>query len=702
MVKFILVWILLIGLEVNIAFGYDLPGERHHRKGCHEQNGQIKCDEYSDETFRDFIQNLTNTDQISSLAIHDSSSLREIPSSVCALTKLRRLDLSHNQMRNISSVRCLTNLQEINFDGNDIQSLEDDVFSGLNKLTTVQLSNNSIAKIGKGVFTENHVNLRYVKLDHNKLKVMDTWVLLLPIFKNNADDPCSYIDLSHNEIGDIINTYHVHPDKLNTLKKCMHVNATFNQFRDFGALVKKLLVTMNIRSFLETPKLMGFYLYVDYNPFHCDCSTHNIVKRLTLLENIVGTQYLPLWSQKVECYTPLSLYGQPLFTANRTEMNCPVFVDCPDKCNCFLTPENSTLSLICAGNNMTVFPQKVPQNGSNFEFYLSNNSLVSLENIDEKLFGKITYMDLRNNQIKNATFLLQLQNIRTLLLNGNEINFLPIALKETILPNLNMLTLHGNQFMCECQTRWLIQWVNKNKAIIKPSVNGLICSNGKHKGEVISQLDEKDIDCSIDNSTTVFLASFCSFITVILLTVCVLIFKREQIRFKLLLKFQWRFLRFAYDKNKEYDVFISFCSDDIAWVKEVLVDGFLEAVKPPYTVCIHHKDFAVGLPIAENINNAVENSGCTLLIISKLYLSSEWCAYEFQQSLYYTVHNPGTRIIAILLDDYKELEPLLLMNEMKSLKNFLKSNTYVHKADDNLHKKLECSLPIPVKNIDNP
>ena len=603
-------------------------------------------------------------------------------------------------------MRCLSNLQEINFDGNDIKSLEDDVFSGLNKLTTVQLSNNSIATIGKDVFTANHVKLRYVKLDHNKLKVLDSWVLLLPIIKDNANDPCTYINVSHNDIDDVINTYHVPLARLDASEKCMHVNANFNQFRDFDSLVNKVLAFMNIRSPLEAIRLMGLYLTVDFNPFHCDCSTHDIIKRLRRLEHMVafGRQHLlSFWSLNVKCYTPQSLYGQPLFRANLTEMNCPVYVDCPVRCNCFLTPENSTLSLICAGNNMTVFPQKVPQNGSKFEFYLGNNSLESLDNINDKLLGKITYMDLRNNNIRNATFLVQLQNIKTLLLNGNKIQYLPISLKEIILPNLNTLTLHDNQIICECQTRWLIHWVNENKEFIKPSVMGLICSNGKHKGEVISQLDKNNFDCSNDNSTTVILAILCSLILVIALIFCVLIFKREQIRFKLLLKFQWRFLRFAYDKNKDFDVFISFCSEDIAWVKEVLVDGFLEAVESPYTVCIHQRDFAVGLPIAENINNAVENSCCTLLIISKLYLGSEWCAYEFQQSLYYTVHNPGTRIIAILLDDYKELEPHLLMHEMKSLKNFLKSNTYVHKADGNLYKKLKCSLPIPVRRlIDQP
>ena len=699
MAKSILVWILVIGLAAKIAFGDDALEGRHHRNGCFEQNGQIKCEEYSNETFCDFIRNLTNADQISSLTIRDSSSLSEIPSCICALSKLRLLDLSHNRIRNISSVKCHSHLQEINLDGNDIQSLEDDVFSGLNKLTSIQLSNNSIAKIGKDVFTANHINLRYVKLDHNKLKVLDIWVLLRPTFKSNANDPCSYIDLSHNEMYDLISTHHVPAAKLSTGKNCIHVNATFNKFKHYAAILTKLLSVMKIKTFSDVTKLVGHRLYLENNPFHCDCSTQKIIKRLIGIEHILGVKYLPSWVMKVTCYTPRSLYRQPVFKANRTKMNCPVYVDCPARCNCFLTPENSTLSMICTNNNMTVFPQKLPQNGSNFEFYLSNNSLESLDNINDKLLGRITYMDLHNNRIKNATFLVQLQNIKTLLLNGNKIQHLPIALKEIVLPNLNTLTLHDNQFICECQTRWLIHWVNENKAIITPSIKSLICSNGKHKGQVISQLDETSLDCPSIYLTDV-LAISSSLIAVILLIVCVLIFKREQIRFKLLLKFQWRFLRFAYDKNKEYDVFISFCSDDIAWVKEVLVDGFLEAVEPPYTVCIHQRDFAAGIPIAYNINNAVENSCCTLLIISKLYLGSGWCAYEFQQSLYYTVHNPGTRIIAILLDDYKELEPLLLMHEMESLKNFLKSNTYVHQADGNLHKKLECSLPIPVRRID--
>jgi toll-like receptor 13 len=53
-----------------------------------------------------------------------------------------------------------------------------------------------------------------------------------------------------------------------------------------------------------------------------------------------------------------------------------------------------------------------------------------------------------------------------------------------------------------------------------------------------------------------------------------------------------------------------------------------------FRVCIHDKDFIPGSDIADNIIGAIRNSKKTMLIISKHFIHSEWCMYEFNMALY--------------------------------------------------------------------
>lgn len=74
-----------------------------------------------------------------------------------------------------------------------------------------------------------------------------------------------------------------------------------------------------------------------------------------------------------------------------------------------------------------------------------------------------------------------------------------------------------------------------------------------------------------------------------------------------------------------YDVFISYSRADCAWVWQELLPR-LEA--GGLTVCIDERDFAIGAPRLSNIEQAIDGSRHTLIVLSPEWAASEWADFE--------------------------------------------------------------------------
>ncbi|XP_060571444.1 interleukin-1 receptor accessory protein-like 1-B [Ruditapes philippinarum] len=83
------------------------------------------------------------------------------------------------------------------------------------------------------------------------------------------------------------------------------------------------------------------------------------------------------------------------------------------------------------------------------------------------------------------------------------------------------------------------------------------------------------------------------------------------------------------DRKIEYDVFVSYSSEDITWVKDVL---FEKLCQQGYNVCIDFKDFTPGVAVAENIMDAIYKSRKTIVLMSENFLKSMWGQFELQQA----------------------------------------------------------------------
>lgn len=79
----------------------------------------------------------------------------------------------------------------------------------------------------------------------------------------------------------------------------------------------------------------------------------------------------------------------------------------------------------------------------------------------------------------------------------------------------------------------------------------------------------------------------------------------------------------------EYDVFISYSSEDEEWVKNKL---FKELLSMGYNINIDFKDFVPGMAIAENVIDSIYKSRKTIVLMSKNFLRSMWGQFELQQA----------------------------------------------------------------------
>ena len=81
--------------------------------------------------------------------------------------------------------------------------------------------------------------------------------------------------------------------------------------------------------------------------------------------------------------------------------------------------------------------------------------------------------------------------------------------------------------------------------------------------------------------------------------------------------------------NCEYDIFLSFADKDREFVEQHL---YQPLEQKGYKVCWHHRDFAPGYSIIENIKNSIDKSRRVILVFSEDFHRSEYCLFELRYS----------------------------------------------------------------------
>lgn len=292
---------------------------------------------------------------------------------------------------------------------------------------------------------------------------------------------------------------------------------------------------------------------------------------------------------------------------------------------------------------------------------LSNNFLTDIH-FDISHLKSLKIMDLSNNRIQGF----EKRTIEHLNKLFDELNL--------------QLNLSNNIIKCSCDNIQFLQWM------IKRSVH-------------FSQKNR--IKCRYDNETTILLATFTKtllqlekecgsytmliiLMSVALLTVCITVISGLAYRYRWTLRYIYYMTVSKYrrykpqniDHNFSYDAFIAYADEDKSFiVKECIpileVQGGME-------ICIHQRDFLPGEEITNNITNAIHESRKTICIITRSFLDSYYCMFEFNIARMESIYSRGgTNILLLVFYDQLRAQDLpLVMLEL------VQQDSYLEYPDD--------------------
>ena len=260
-------------------------------------------------------------------------------------------------------------------------------------------------------------------------------------------------------------------------------------------------------------------------------------------------------------------------------------------------------------------------------------TLFELDNPMEKLFleyiENLTVLEVGENKLHswNKTFFNNNANLKHLSIakNGLDIMITDEMLTDLFQnTNLDTLDLSGNTFMCSSHVSSFFRLaLNHTEMLIVDFNNGTgySCIDNDNNGTVVSFADyasggtiiNDGVDVSDDtNVKMVFGVGAGVGVLVISIVVLIGYNKRWYIKYH----YYWLIKKpVKREEPFDYDVFISYCQKNEAWVKSQLIP-YLEAQDPRLRVCHHERDFAPGKSIVENIVDSLDRSHKLLTSLS--------------------------------------------------------------------------------------
>uniref|UniRef100_F7A0Y2 Toll-like receptor 4 n=2 Tax=Ornithorhynchus anatinus TaxID=9258 RepID=F7A0Y2_ORNAN len=133
-----------------------------------------------------------------------------------------------------------------------------------------------------------------------------------------------------------------------------------------------------------------------------------------------------------------------------------------------------------------------------------------------------------------------------------------------------------------------------------------------------------------------------------------------------------------------YDAFVIYSSQDEEWVRNELVKNLEEGV-PPFQLCLHYRDFMPGVAITSNIiQEGFHKSRKVIVVVSKHFMESRWCSFEFEIAQTWQFLESQAGIILIVL---QKVDKSQLQRRM-GLSRYLHRNTYLEWEDNKISRHI--------------
>ncbi|XP_014260332.1 toll-like receptor 6 [Cimex lectularius] len=431
---------------------------------------------------------------------------------------------------------------------------------------------------------------------------------------------------------------------------------------------------------------------------------------------------------------------------------CDCEMTCPQNCTCYHDQSWAANIVDCSASGYTQMPSSIPMDatevyldGNNFGeltshsfigrknlkvLYANHSNIAAIYNHTFTGLRRLTVLHLEGNRIKQllGSELASLINLRELYLQGNMIHYIDnrtfmsltslevLRLEDNELykfsvavfssnPYLVEIGLAGNQWSCDCKyMHEMSTWVRANYAKV---------------------IDFKHIACVIDNRTHMlgptlkdFNSTWCSlyaggsrgmvdrqviqdYLPLLLLTfvafilcigmVCGLFAYRHELRVWIYsrcgLRMCYKTSGYEEDHDRLFDAYVSYCVKDEGFVTQVLAPK----LESQFRLLLHYRDFNVSSYVADTILEAVESTKRTIVILSRNFLNSEWCRFEFKTALHEVLKDRRRRLIVVLVGD---LTPSEVDGELRL---YLKTSTCLQWGDSLFWQKLRFAMPDPTR-----
>ncbi|XP_047668063.1 toll-like receptor 4 [Tachysurus fulvidraco] len=296
-------------------------------------------------------------------------------------------------------------------------------------------------------------------------------------------------------------------------------------------------------------------------------------------------------------------------------------------------------------------------------------SQCGIDHISSKAFSnlqKLRQLLLSQNKLIILDFLTNLQSLTRLVVDQNSISVVSLNTLQNIPANLSVFDISSNPFSCFCTKTDFILWIINNQKIF-PQSNNILCKTLSSDSEI------RVIDFDIEGCVHIrrLTIALCVFAVTFLVFVSLLTYK-----FQFYLRYGCILLR-GYKASRQqewsYDAFVIYSNKDESWVMDELVEN-LENGNPPIHLCLHVRDFEAGKAITSNIiDEGIMGSRKVIVVVSKHFMESSWCRFEFEVAQSWLVMQRSANIIIIILEDVEEEKSKKVFGLHKHLKN----NTYL-------------------------
>ncbi|XP_060656219.1 toll-like receptor 4 isoform X2 [Drosophila nasuta] len=141
-----------------------------------------------------------------------------------------------------------------------------------------------------------------------------------------------------------------------------------------------------------------------------------------------------------------------------------------------------------------------------------------------------------------------------------------------------------------------------------------------------------------------------------------------------------------HDPNMVYDIFISYCQNDRPWVLEELLPNVEKS--GDISICLHERDFQIGVTILDNIISCMDRSRSLMLLISSKFLLSHWCQFEMYLAQHRIFEVSKEHLILVFLEDIPRRKRPKTLQYLMDIKTYIKWPSKAGKQPSTEERKL--------------